>query len=88
MEEHQRTDATLLGRAMVHLALTHNAMEAMSFAAQGLDLPLGYEVLWNEGAHRRKGRLPAAPGAPWHSGPHRPGSLTERHRPTHAGVEL
>ena len=51
MEEHRRAAATFLGCAMENLALTHNATEAMSFVAQGLDLASGDEVLMTDQEH-------------------------------------
>ncbi len=51
MEEHRRAAATFLGCAMENLAITHNATEAMSFVAQGLDLASGDEVLMTDQEH-------------------------------------
>jgi isopenicillin-N epimerase len=51
MESHRREAAEFLGCSFENLAITHNATEAMSLVAQGLDLSAGDEVLMTDQEH-------------------------------------
>ena len=51
MESHRREAAEYLGCSFENLAITHNATEAMSMVAQGLDLVSGDEILMTDQEH-------------------------------------
>ncbi len=51
MESHRKEAAAYLGCAFENLAITHNATEAMSMVAQGLDLTSGDEILMTDQEH-------------------------------------
>ncbi|MCX6609089.1 MAG: aminotransferase class V-fold PLP-dependent enzyme, partial [Acidobacteria bacterium] len=51
MESHRKEAAAFLGCSFENLALTHNATEAMSMVAQGLDLVSGDEILMTDQEH-------------------------------------
>ena len=51
MESHRKEAAAYLGCAFENLAITHNATEAMSMVAQGLDLASGDEILMTDQEH-------------------------------------
>jgi selenocysteine lyase/cysteine desulfurase len=51
MDEHRKALAAYTGCKAEDLALTHNATEAMSFVASGLDLKAGDEVLMTDQEH-------------------------------------
>ena len=51
MESHRKEAAAFLGCSFESLAITHNATEAMSMVAQGLDLASGDEILMTDQEH-------------------------------------
>lgn len=51
MESHRKEAAAFLGCSFENLAITHNATEAMSMVAQGLDLASGDEILMTDQEH-------------------------------------